>query len=157
MRRVDLDHFDVVLFAIEVIDALNGGELFMRDVLRPIAGSGDEQHGFGREHGGDFDVVGADAQAGRIFAEIAALHDGGDHVDGRGEAEAIVHGGEQEGLRAAAGCAGDSQFGRDRHRPRQATKSVALSEFQSCSCNGPKDQSCSAGVPNLCGVWMVSL
>ena len=105
VRRIDLNDLDVFGFAIELINAANGGELFARDVLGPIAGGGDQQHWFGREHRGNFDVVSADAQARSIFAKIAALHDGGNHIHGRGETKAVINGGEQEGLRATAGCA----------------------------------------------------
>ncbi len=61
----------------------------------------------GGKEGGKFDVPGVDAQEGGVFAGASALHGGAHHHHGEGELDAVVDGGQQHGLGAAAACAGD--------------------------------------------------
>src|SRR5579863_6649570 len=109
---VDLHYFYLVDFAVEVVDLFDGRVLFAGDVAGPIASGGNHEHGLGSEHGGDFDVAGAEAQSGCILAEVAALHDGRNHIHRGGELHAVINGVEEKGLGTAARGAGNTELRR---------------------------------------------
>ncbi len=109
MRRVDLDHFKQRRFVVQLVNGAQSGILFSRSIARPISGGGNHEHGTRRHESADLQVRRPQAQARRILARRASLHDGRNHIDRRRVTNAVVDGGGEEGLRAAAGlaCHGD--------------------------------------------------
>ena len=109
MFGVDVERFDMGGRAEEGVDFVNGGELDGGRLASPISGGGEQEHGAGGEGGGELHVVGADAETGGHFTGIVALEVGGDHDGGDGDLDAVIDGGEEVGLCAATGGAGDGE------------------------------------------------
>ena len=99
--------FHQVSPAVEFVDALHEGELDPGRVGGPVATAGDEHHGTGGAEGRDLgivgDVMGAHVDGHAALASASAVKVGGDHDAWSGCRDAIIEGGEQEGLGAAAG------------------------------------------------------
>src|SRR5262249_29780653 len=74
---------------------------------------GDDQERLGGDGAGDLDVVGfviaAFVDRHAALTDAAAVKVGGDHDDRHGEVDARIDASQNEGLRAAAGFAGDGE------------------------------------------------
>src|SRR6516162_7748840 len=107
---LDLNYFYLIALAVEIVDSLDRGKFFLRNVACPVSGGRDQKHWFRREHGRNFDIACVDSKAWRVLAQISALHDCGHHVHWRSELQAIINRSQQKCLGAAAGCACDAQL-----------------------------------------------
>ena len=88
---INLHNFNLVSFAVEIVDSLDCRKLFPGHIPRPVSGSGDHQHRLGRNQRSNLHIARIDAQSRRVLAQVAALHDGGNHVHRRGKPDAFVH------------------------------------------------------------------
>jgi len=100
--RDELDGRHRVLRPQQRVDALHRGELDARRVPRPVASRGDHQHRRGAMSAPISMCSCRGAGSGRSRRR-PRLHVVRDHVDRGGDLDPVVHRGQQEGLRAAAG------------------------------------------------------
>lgn len=104
---MDVRH--MIRSVIEFVNPVNGGILEVRRFACPVAGRGNHHHGPWSGECAYFHVARIEPDDGCILANASALHGVGNHVDGRGNLDALVDGVEREGLRATAGSAGAVQ------------------------------------------------
>ena len=62
MYLVDLDYFNLVPFAVKIVDLFDRGVLLLGDIVRPVASCRDKQHWLWRKHGGDLNIAGVEPQ-----------------------------------------------------------------------------------------------
>jgi len=92
---------------VEIVDPLMG--ILLENVRVQSPCGDDATYRFGRDIAVISTLLVPIRSPGGVLAEVASLHDGGDHVDRGGKLDAIVHGGQQKRLRATAGCTGNAQ------------------------------------------------
>jgi len=106
-----VDVGDFVGGTVVAVDFLEEGEFHARSVRGPIFAARDHQlrarRGEGGDHGVVGKVVGAAVNGHAALAGATAEEMGRDHHHWRGHGHAWIEGGEEKGLGAAAGFAGD--------------------------------------------------
>ena len=98
---IKLPRAHALLSAVQPVHGAHGRVLHIRSIDGPVAGSGHQQEGTRRSHSRDLYVVDFQTQVALILTGTPSLKVSGHHVDAGGGTHAIVHGRQQERLRAS--------------------------------------------------------